>query len=179
MSYARWMYTSIFTTYELQRQYLWTCAPSEDSDQAVHWRSLIIIFAGRCLDVSMNVFSRCGSSTLWAWSVGVGGWGMAIALLLKQPSSEGNLPYLSCEEQIHVLDKKRNASAQFVAMSRYTWTNTWSVYTVTSLLMASMRYGHTDYCDKLVIVYFKFLAWRDSSKFKTMYTCPLSLYFTA
>ena len=33
-----------------QKTYLWICAPSEDSDQPVHSRSLIRIFTGRDLD---------------------------------------------------------------------------------------------------------------------------------
>ena len=28
------------------------------------------------------------------------------------------------------------------------------------LIMAFVRYGHNDYCDKSVIAYFKFFAWR-------------------
>ena len=33
-----------------QRIYLWTCIPSEDSDQTAQMRSLIRIFTGRILD---------------------------------------------------------------------------------------------------------------------------------
>ena len=45
--------------YEPQRQatYLRTCAPSEDSDQTAHVRSLIRIFTGRISDSQMQSFS--------------------------------------------------------------------------------------------------------------------------
>ena len=33
-----------------QKLYLWTCVPSEDSDQPAYSRSLIRIFVGRILD---------------------------------------------------------------------------------------------------------------------------------
>ena len=36
----------------------------------------------------------------------------------------------------------------------YPWLNAWSKYTVASLIMASVKYGHNDYYDKLVITYF-------------------------
>ena len=46
--------------------YLWTCAPSEDSDQTAHSRSLIRIFTGRILDRQGCKVSSCGQRRLWS-----------------------------------------------------------------------------------------------------------------
>ena len=47
-----------------QKTYLWTCAPSEDSDQTAHSRSLIRIFTGRILDSQGCKVSSCGQRRL-------------------------------------------------------------------------------------------------------------------
>ena len=44
-----------------QKPYLQTCAPSEDSDQPAHSRSLIRIFTGRMLDSQGCKVSPCGT----------------------------------------------------------------------------------------------------------------------
>ena len=43
-----------------QKTYLRTCAPSEDSDQSAHSRSLIKVFTGRILDSQGCIVSLCG-----------------------------------------------------------------------------------------------------------------------
>ena len=54
-------------TFEPQRQnaYLQTCAPSEDSDQPAHSRSLIKIFSMRTFDSQGCKVSPCGQRRLW------------------------------------------------------------------------------------------------------------------
>ena len=47
-----------------QKTYLLTCAPSEDSDQPAHSRSLIRIFTERILDSQGCKVSSCGQKTL-------------------------------------------------------------------------------------------------------------------
>ena len=42
-----------------QKTYLWTCAPSEDSDQPAHSLSLVRIFTGRILDCQRCTVSSC------------------------------------------------------------------------------------------------------------------------
>ena len=44
---------------KFRKTYLRTCAPSEDSDQPAHSRSVIIIFAGRILERQGCKFSSC------------------------------------------------------------------------------------------------------------------------
>ena len=53
---------------EPQRQTtsLRTCAPSEDSDQPAHWRSLIRIFSGCILNRQWCSSSSCGQRRLWS-----------------------------------------------------------------------------------------------------------------
>ena len=72
--------------YELHRQkmYLWTCEPSEVSDQTAHLRSLIWCFTGRILDSQWCKVSSGGQRRLWS----------AFVLLIKiwTVSSENVLP---------------------------------------------------------------------------------------
>ena len=49
-----------------QKTYLQTWAPSEDSDQPAHSRSLIRIFTGRFLDSQVCNVSLCGQRKLWS-----------------------------------------------------------------------------------------------------------------
>ena len=49
-----------------QKTYLRTCAPSEDSDQPAHSRSLIRIFTGRILESQGSNVSSCGQRRLWS-----------------------------------------------------------------------------------------------------------------
>ena len=49
-----------------QKTYLRTCAPSEDSDQPAHSRSLIRIFTERFLDIKRCQVSLCGQRELWS-----------------------------------------------------------------------------------------------------------------
>ena len=48
------------------KTYLRTCAPSEDSDQPVHSRSLIRIFTGHILDREGCKVSSCRQRRLWS-----------------------------------------------------------------------------------------------------------------
>ena len=49
---------------ELQKTYLLTCVPSEDSDQHAHSRSLIRIFTGHILDIKAAKFLTGTMKTL-------------------------------------------------------------------------------------------------------------------
>ena len=49
-----------------QKTYLRTCAPSKDSDQPAHSRSLIRIFTRRILDSQGDKVSSCGQQKLWS-----------------------------------------------------------------------------------------------------------------
>ena len=57
-----------FSSFEAQRRttYLWICAPSEDSDQPAHSRSLIGIFTRRLLDSQLCKVSSRGQRRLWS-----------------------------------------------------------------------------------------------------------------
>ena len=56
-----------------QKKDLWTCAPSEDSDQPAHSRSLIRIFTVRILDSQGWKVSSCGQRRLTRLR-GCAGW---------------------------------------------------------------------------------------------------------
>ena len=58
-------YTDIYDP-QRQKTYLSICAPSEDSDQTAHSRSLIRIFTGRILDNQRCKVSSCGQQRLWS-----------------------------------------------------------------------------------------------------------------
>ena len=54
-----------------QQTYLRTCAPSKDSDQPAHLRSLIRIFAGRIVDSQWCKVSSCGQRRHWLYCADV------------------------------------------------------------------------------------------------------------
>ena len=66
-SFCQYFKVTMKSTYESQRRktYLQKCAPSEDSDQPAHSRSLIRIFTGRILDSQGCEVSSWRQRKLW------------------------------------------------------------------------------------------------------------------